>query len=220
MSAGTTRREALTALALSAVAETVPAVAAAKSASVDRSAWDAEFARFQRVRAEYDRLCDAEATADEAAGESVPREARFFDTYGLYMGDDREAAVRSITAACCSRDFGRQRGIPLYPKHEREAYEAKLAEINAEAERVADEFMAYNARTKEAERLHRCKEWAEQRKAYLPRYLEAREALMALPAPDNAALLAKLEIAAESLTDDHAESALADARRLLIFGRA
>ncbi len=189
-------------------------------AQTNRSAWDKEFARFQRVKAEYDRLCDAETAADEAAGEAVPREARVFDAYGLYMGDRREAAVRSITAACCARDFGRQRGIPLYPKHEREAYEAKLAEINAEAERVADEFMTFKARAEEAKRRYRCKELAEQRKAYLPRYLEAREALMVLPAPDNAALLTKLEIAAESQTDEHAESALADARRLLTFGRA
>lgn len=219
MSAGTTRREALTALALTAAIGAAPTVALAKDVPVNRSVWDQAFARFQRVKAEYDRLCDAETAADEAAGETVPREARFFDEYGLYMGDDREAAVRSITAACWTRDFG-GRGIPLYPRHEREAYEAKLAEINAEAERVADEFMTFKARAEEAKRRYRCKELAAQRSAYLPRYQEARDALMVVPAPDNGALLTKLEIATESLDNEHAESALADARRLLSVGRA
>ncbi len=182
--------------------------------SVDRSVWDKEFARFQRVKAEYDRLCDAETAADDAAGEAVPREARFFEQYGLYMGNDRKAAVRAITHACYRRDLG-QRGYPLYPQREREAFDAKMAEINAEAERVADEFITFKARTEEAKRRYRCKELAEQRSSYLPRYVEARDALIAVPAPDNAALLTKMEIAAESLDDEHAESALLDARRLL-----
>ncbi len=101
-------------------------------AQTNRSAWDKEFARFQRVKAEYDRLCDAETAADEAAGEAVPREARFFEQYGLYMDNDRKAAVRAIAHACYRRDLG-QRGYPLYPQREREAFDAKMAEINAEA---------------------------------------------------------------------------------------
>ncbi len=137
----------------------------------------------------------------------------------LYMDNDRKAAVRAIAHACYRRDLG-QRGYPLYPQREREAFDAKMAEINAEAERIADEFMAYKARSAEAKRLYRCKELAEQRSAYLPRYVEARDALIAVAAPDNGGLLTKLEIAAESLDDEHAESALADARRLLSVGRA
>jgi hypothetical protein len=56
-------------------------------------------------------------------------------------------------------------------------------------------------------------------KARIPHFQAARDDFMQVPAPDQAALLVKLEIWAESLGSDHAEATIADARRLL-GGRA
>ena len=52
-------------------------------------------------------------------------------------------------------------------------------------------------------------------RAACPAFHAARDAFMAVPAPHHRALLAKLEVACVSLDDDHATSALNDARRLL-----
>ena len=84
---------------------------------------------------------------------------------------------------------------------------------------VADEFEAYQARSQEAAKRHNVEELQERIEELQQPWRAASAAIMAIPAPDTGALLVKLDIAFGSLCTDHAESAMADARRLL-GGRA
>ena len=82
-------------------------------------------------------------------------------------------------------------------------------------QKTADEFAVYQRRSAEISRSFQIEAlWADV-KVGLPIYVEAREGLMNVPAPHQAALLVKIEVAAESLDNRHAEIVLADARRLL-----
>jgi hypothetical protein len=134
------------------------------------------------------------------------------------MGMKRDTAVRIAYYKICERE--RVSGLVLYPADQRAASEEKLRAMNEEADRIADEFMAYQAHHKSEERRLRLDELREQENGYREHFLEARDALMGMPAPDTEALLFKLEVAAISCEDDHIESCLADAKRLIGEARA
>jgi hypothetical protein len=189
-------------MAVATAAAAVPVATKPLANASDRGRWDAALAHYRRIDAEYDRICDAADAAGEAVAAAHPREDRFFDEYDLGMGMSRDRAVHSASYSIFRREL-RDRPLP------------DAAAARAEAQRVADEFMAYQAEHQRLQRLHHLPELEKQVKAYRPRYWGARDALMRVPAPDTDALLVKMEIAAMSLDDEHAESALADAKRLL-----
>lgn len=150
--------------------------------------------------AAYTKLCDAHDAADEAAEAALPRVDGFFDEYRLGMSMKRDAV-----------EFHLQ----LYNTRERVAGKPQI-DIAA----TAEEFERYRREHEAIARRFRVKELDQRCQQCLPTYRSARDALMAVPAPDQAALLIKMEIATVPLDEEHAESALADARRLLSDGRA
>ena len=193
-----TRRQTLAGFGLAAAAVAVPTSAVAKLAlGSDRSAWDAAFARYQRANAKHIALVDAHSQAEEAHSVAHPRKDIFFDEYRLGIGMTYERAVETLNFYSI----------------------IKKRPINAKA--IAEEFMAYQHEDKELSRRFKLDELDDAVTEHLKsEYLPARDALMQLAAPDAAGLLAKIEIATVSLENDHAESMLADARRLLSHGRA
>jgi hypothetical protein len=191
------RREALTGMALASAAITLPAAAIAKaSTGPSRRAWDKAVAEFRHVDSTFNALIDRSDAAQEAAGEAHPRVDRYFDEYRLGMGMSRDRVV--------------------YWLH----HYALDAKSNIDVQATADEFMAYQDEARKVSERFSVKRLDEACEAYRPTYFQARDALMAVDAPDSAALLVKIQLAAQSLDGDHAESTLADARRLLAAGRA
>lgn len=154
-------------------------------------AWDEAFGRFAEIDAAFDEAIERHTAADEAADVEVPREDRFFDEYNLGMGMSRERVLDAL------RSYGWRAG---------EAVDEPA---------ILAEFEDYQARVRAANKRHRVEELDAKVDELREPWREAREALMAVPAPDQAALLVKLEVALISGCDDHADSALADARRLL-----
>lgn len=153
------------------------------------TAWAEAFAQFNKVNAAFDEAINRHAEAEEAAGDEHPREDRFFVTYGLGMGMSRQRVLDTLDWR--NRITGK------------------------EAEAIADEFMAYQERSREVDRRHGIDELDKRIEELREPWRAAREALMAIPAPDTDGLLVKLEIAFASLCTDHADNALADAKRLL-----
>lgn len=209
----TTRRGALAALGAAAAIGVVPSTAnAALTATVDRSTWDQELGRYQRIRAEFDRRSAAEEEACEAASRECPRVAHFFDKYALELGMDRKRAIRSATIACVIRDSADH--LVLYPREKRLEQERQLAAIDAEAEKVADEFVAYQARRERARKTHNCDELATYSNDYRETFFAARDRIMSVPAPDVAALLVKIEEGI-GFGDEYDDAIRDDAHRLL-----
>ena len=140
-------------------------------------------------------------TVEEAYGDaSGPRPGRYFDDYNLNMSMERGHVDGALT---------------IYNTRQR-----INGGVQIDVKQVADEFEAYRRRNADLRKQFRVDEYWDQAKSYRPTYYEARDRLMEIPAPDVTALLAKIEIAAVSLDDGHAEAMLADARRLLPQGRA
>ncbi len=156
--------------------------------------WNEAFARFRELMAAFDKALDRHSKAENAA-DDCPREARFFDTYGLGMGMSRRRVIDAL------RWYGDRTGDRINDQE------------------VADEFEAYQARSKDAAKRHNVDERQERIEELQEPWGAARDAIMAIPAPNTGALLVKLDIAFGSLFTDHAEIAMADARRLL-GGRA
>ena len=195
------RREMLTGMAVAGAAVAMSAPAIARGLPTSRSAWDKAFANWSAVQGKYDALCDRFDTAEEAYGDaSGPRPGRYFDDYNLNMSMERGHVEGALA---------------IYNTRQR-----ITGGVQIDVKQVADEFEAYRRRNTDL-RKHFCvdEHW-EQAKAYQPTYYEARDRIMMVAAPDVAALLVKIEIAAVSLDDEHAEAMLADARRLLPQGRA
>ena len=203
-------------------AATVPALAfaavPASAAGLDRSTWDAEYARFKAVDVEYDRRILAEEEAREAVDAECPREDRFFDEYDLRMGMKREAVVWHARHAVAEREGFN--GLVLFPKESAVISNRKADALRAEAERIADEFMAYQERHNEAWERHGVDGLREVAEEYRPLWFAARDRFMAVPAPDVEALLVKLQIAGTWVDDDYVTSSFEDARRLLAQGNA
>ncbi len=157
--------------------------------------WDEAFARFRELNAAFDKAIDRHSKAEGAAGDDCPREDRFFDTYGLGMGMSRRRVIDAL------RWYGDRTGNRI---NEHEA---------------ADEFEAYQVRSQEASKRHNVDELQERIEELQEPWGAARDAIMAIPAPDTDGLLVKLDLAFGSLCIADAENAMADARRLL-GGRA
>ncbi|WP_126173465.1 hypothetical protein [Altericroceibacterium xinjiangense] len=158
----------------------------------DTTAWDRALATYRRAEARYEQLCDECAAADQAVAHATPaRVDRYFEEYGLGIGMTRAQ-------------------IAFYLAH----YNLR-AKVKIDQNATLEEFEAYQNQTLAARKRFRTFEFDAARRAYYPTYVQAQNDLMKVPAPTNAALLMKVEIATTSQDEDHAESMLADARRLL-----
>lgn len=155
------------------------------------TSWDEALARFREVDTAFNEALDRHSKAENSADDECPREARFFDTYRLGMGMSRQRVIDEL------RWYSDRTGGRIN-EHE-----------------LADKFEAYQARSQEAAKRHSVDELDKRIDELKEPWRAAREAIMAIPAPDTAALLVKLDIAFTSLCTDHAEIAMADARRLL-----
>ncbi|TMJ19544.1 MAG: hypothetical protein E6G92_07145 [Alphaproteobacteria bacterium] len=166
-------------------------------AAPDRRDWDQALATFREVESDHDRLWGRSERADEAAEANRPaRIARYFEDYRLGIGMKRQDVESRLRAYNTGRSEGR-----------------------IDVARTADEFDAYQRQILEVNERFQTDRLFNEASAHNPIYKAACDALMSAPAPHTAALLIKLEIAAISLDDEHMESAVADARRLLIDGR-
>lgn len=181
-----------TAPAIGGIAASLAAIEPAEAATVDRRAWDRALAAFRKVDAVHDDLWGRWEAACEAMDESTPeRVDRYFDEYKLGMSmsrDDVEFWLRSYVGRTGKR---------------------------IDIARTADEFADYQRVHREARERFQTEQLYEAAKAHNAAYYRARDTLMAIAAPTVPALLVKIEIATTSLDDEHAESMLADARRLL-----
>lgn len=188
-----TRRETLVGIALcGATAAIAPATALALPApNIDRNAWNVALAEYRQANAAFDEAIARHEQAEELAGAACPREGIYFDEYNLGMGTSRERVISALGWYQVSS------GKPI------------------NAGQIADDFMAYQARHEATNKRFGVKALDADANAQKPRYFAAREALMAVPAPDTDALLMKFQIATISLDDEFLESALADANRLL-----
>ena len=176
--------------------------------------WAEALASYREVETEYDRRTAVEEISLEAAHAMVPRIDEYFDFYRLHIGMDRGGAHRSVHSALWMKEFGHA-GLVLWPKEKREPQEAKAQLVKTKADRVTDEFMAYQGRW-QAIRVTLGVEEAQNHAAEMrEEYFSARSKLLAVPALDTAGLLLKLELAFVSGAQVDEEFALSDARRLL-----
>lgn len=157
--------------------------------------FDSALADYQRAHSEFDRLWALHSAAAEAWFCECPRQDEYFDEHKLGIGMSRERVIQRLQINAIIKGADPE--------------DPAIATI-------ADAFMAYQNRNADAkdrlgvDRLEdKASDYGE------AEFFPARERLMATPAPDTAALLLKLEIAAVSTDGDHIESVLADARRLL-----
>lgn len=197
------RRQALAGLSILGTVAIPGAQAATKAATVrpGRAAWDRAFAHWVPVETRFNALHDRFNAAEEAWGEAGdPRVGRYFDEYHLNMLMERG----HIEGALAMHNT-RQR---------------VTGGDQIDVKQTADEFEAYRTRSTDLRKHFRVDEYWDHATVYRPTYYEARDRIMAVPAPDIPALLVKIEIAAVSLDNEHAESMLVDARRLLSDGRA
>ena len=207
---GLSRRSAMQLISSAAA---VPALAyatplTAHATQTDRLEWHNAYARFKAVNAEYDQRIAAEEAAIELVHRDCPREAKFFDEYKLGIGMKRDDAEWHARYAVVSR---KRYGGTTLSKRQADA-------VRAEADRIVDEFMAYQARYEEAEKRHNVDALKRECEDYRDTYNNARDELMAIPAPDTEALLIKMEMM--SWSSKYEEGTLEDARRLLGDRRA
>lgn len=207
------RRQTLVGIGLAGATAIVPVAGAtiAKAAQGDRSTFDAAVARLRLADAELQQLDAALTSAHDAAEAACPRMDEFFKRYGLGAGWSYD---RNYRAAHMSLVIERSKGRHSTPQ------EAK--QISADAYRVVDDFETYCARRDEAFRGY---DKLENRfDAVVDERSNARNDLLDTPAPDQAAMLVKIELLAailDEVSSEDAESIAAvrnDARRLLARG--
>lgn len=208
-------RRTLMQLATSAAA--IPAVALlptpAAGAVVDRTAWDRAVAELRCAEANLSRISPIHDAAFDAAEAMCPRRAEFFSRYDLGCYAD-ESRGREHNLAAAWLTIVRERGIatPIQDP-------TQSREVTSEARRVVDEFDAWRRRRDEAHAFHRCDEIDKQWEAAVDRVYDAREALLKSDAPDESALLLKLEILTKLMDGEqdlpHVKQLQTDAQRLL-----
>lgn len=205
------RRQTLVGIGLAGATTMVPGASIAKAAQPDRSAWIAAVAKLKAADAQYESMSAVIEKMYDAAEAACPRQSEFFTRYNLGHGKSYDSNFR---AAHRSLVMERVRGRCLTSD------EAK--QTTADAYRIADDFEAYDARRKEA---YRGYDEAEARfDEVVDKRWTAFNELLTTPAPDEQALVFKLErLAAEMTTGDaddaeRVEAIRNDARRLL--GRA
>jgi len=187
----TTRRAILGAIAC-APAAAILAAPLPRSASPDQSAWSAALAAYRKADREYDAAWDRYYRIEEAASAVTPdRPNHLFDKLHLSMSMSRHDAEAMIRYHVLST--GEQIDIAATVDGF-ERYQAAVAEVRQRFNLAEESAKAQTL----SEPLH-----------------AARDALMATPAPDTAALLIKIEITSHCICEEHAVITLADARRLL-----
>lgn len=209
------RRQALAGIALAGAATSSATVAAGTAfvPRAGRAAWDAAVARLNAAERAYERVAAIYERTYEAAEAACPRRDEFSTRYKVSHGQSRES---NHWAARSSLVMERMKDRYLTADEARQATD--------DAWRIVDDFEAYSARRAEAYRDH-SKAEAEHDVAAWDRS-KARDALFATPAPDNAAMLFKIELLSNMMCEAEVEDAdrlkaiCTDARRLLTSGRA
>jgi hypothetical protein len=175
-----------------------------------RSAWDRAAARVQELQAEYDRVNPQHSAAFDAAEAECPREEVFFRRYKLGCNFSREENLRAAHQAVVLER------VCVLGRSLRNGKEA--AEAREEAIRIVDRFDDWRKRYTKAHERHDCDAWEERYNAVVDRRYEAQDALIAMKAPDHAAVLLKLEILAERMdgedSQEYVEAVRDDMRRL------
>lgn len=174
--------------------------------------WKAAFAAYEREEAAYEealREYEAELRVFESG---LPDREKEFEPYGLrFNRGGRNQLIRDTEIAVAVRDYaGRS---PLSADD--------FAAITHKAVTLVDAFLAYTEKRSEA--IERIVDPAERKHdAAVDRRHEAREALLRTPAPDGAAVLAKLNLLAVIMEGEqdskYVEAIRSDASRL--FGEA
>lgn len=213
-STGISRRQAMN--IMTAVAA-VPAVgfpsAALPFTPTDRRAWNAAVARYERATEKVERVGNDNMEAHDAAEAACPRNDEYFSRYNMGRGDSPD---RNFRACHMSLVIERTKEGPLTPD------EAKQTAVDAQ--RLVDEFEAYSASRDAA--FAGYDQLEDRFDRVVDEQAEARKLLIETPAPDNEALLYKIEMLAAYLTEcasedaDRLNAVSADARRLLTVGRA
>lgn len=182
--------------------------------STDRAAWDRAVAYLRAVQAEYD-LINPQHTAAFGAAEAIcPREGEFYSRYGLGWYEEEATgrernfyAARTTVVAERSRDLGRALTLD----------EAKKAA--AEARGAVDQFEAHLKRRDEVHAQYDCDGWENRFDAVVDRRWKAQNAVLRTKAPDQEAMLFKLELLAGIMDGEQDQQRVIairdDARRLL-----
>lgn len=199
----------------------VPAIAftgAMPALAIDRHAWDETYVKFRAVEARYDELIDKANAADEAAELDCPRDPIWFEgKYHLSIGMSRER-VRNVIASALTYEHAKQL-VAMTRQSAGARLEACRAQ-HAEIDRLADEFMVYQERSRDADRRHKVHELRDESDAYGGDFRDAFDDLMEVAPPDTPAFVAKLELAANFGNDGDHYTIVEDAKRLFGEGRA
>lgn len=201
---------------MSAVA-IVPAIGLPSSAlalgSADSGAWLAAVRRYKSVSQRLESVGETTNAAYESAEAACPRRDEFFSRYNMGCGWSRDRNFRSAYMSLCIERGKGRRDTPE---------EAK--QITDDALRLVDEFEVWLTEHKAA-----FAEYDRQQElldSVIDEQAAARNEVIGMPAPTSDALLFKIELLIDYLTECESEDAdrlraiQADARRLLIVGRA
>lgn len=172
-----------------------------------RASWKAALRLYYQAKEAHELACAAYNKAEQAAFDELSRNEAFAD---LHVGWSRERVLEKLHIGVAIKAAkAAEAGAPLT--------DAEIEAMQADTPRVADEFAAYQKHHREAMIRHRVEELNAECDVACDAYCEARKALLATPAPDIEALVAKLEVVAEYDDNDElgAHEALADARRLV-----
>lgn len=186
--------------------------------------WAEALNRHRRAEAEYDRVSTHYSDACRAYDAECPDRDAEFERYGLRCPNlERENIVRIVRAALCMSEFGGT-GMFLYPPDKRAEQTSKMPEIAVDAERIADDYLAWRSHKSEAyDRIVGPAE--EKHDAAVDMRSAARTALLETQAPDTEAMLFKLDLLSSIMAEGDAEDAdqvvniRDDARRLLTPAR-
>lgn len=172
-----------------------------------RETWDTAYDAYLRAKAAHEAAASAYSSGEEAAHRDYPPDGeRFFAEYRILVGGDPKSAEIATRMAIQMRDYRDKDDLSA----------EELQAIDAEAEKVLADLADYRRSVEEANVRHRVKPLSDECDAACDAYCDARRAFLATPAPDERALLAKLEAVAE-YDDDNAngtQNVLEDAQRL------
>lgn len=205
------RRQALVGIGTALAAAPVAATGIA-TGKPDHSAWDAAVAKLATVDARYENMSALMTKMHDAAEAACPRQDECFQRHSLRHGASYDSNFR---AAHMSLIIERAKGRDILPADE-------CKKITADAHCLVDDFEAYHARREEAFRNYHPME--DEFDAVVDKRWQALNDLLTTPAPDEQAVLFKLERLTVEMTSaavedaERVEAVRNDARRL--FGRA
>lgn len=212
-SGGVSRRQVMNMMTAVSVVPAIGIPVGAVALAIDRADWDAALARYHVACKAHDAAIDRHSNAVEAAENDCPHDPLWFDDkYKLRTGMSRDEAAHFIALELVRDEMKKRRELP---RRDEAAARAACRALNAEARRLADEFMAYNARIADAERRHHVADFEAEEETAATNWKAAHIELMAIPAPDVPAFLMKLETAIHFGGHRDKLGVLDDARRLL-----